>query len=206
MRRVLQPPEVGPGLHPPAEPVLHSLTWLPKPKREEGGRGGWHAAVATVAWPWCTAAVRPCQSLLVLFRNKSHIRSYFRNEMYMQLMQLVLLDNLFRSLSCLPLHPTFSEFVLNSESGDSFPSPHPLLPPGLSLPHRVSCIILGRTILTTSAFKVLLSPGIFLVKSQPKNDTNSHRGGRENFKNHGHVRTKFTLRGHLVRFSCMQIF
>lgn len=39
---------------------------------------------------------------LGLFRNQSHTRFYFSNEMYMNLMQLVLLSNWFRSLSFSP--------------------------------------------------------------------------------------------------------
>lgn len=60
-----------------------------------------------------------------LLRNKSHTRSHFSNEIYMKLMQLVLLNNLLRSLSSPPpllLYCPFSdsEFALNSKPGNPF--------------------------------------------------------------------------------------
>lgn len=43
-----------------------------------------------------------------LFRNQSHTRLYFGNEMYVKLMQSVLLTNLFRNLCSPPLSHPFS--------------------------------------------------------------------------------------------------
>ena len=45
---------------------------------------------------------------LGLFRNQSHTRLYFGNEMYVKLMQSVLLTNLFRNLCSPPLRHPFS--------------------------------------------------------------------------------------------------
>lgn len=106
----------GPWLCLPAWPMLHSPTCLCQiPRARRVGEGSrWMRCPRCC---WCTAAVGPCVSpgrMLAaslpagLFRNQSHTRLYFGNEMYVKLMQSVLLTNLFRNLCSPPLPHPFS--------------------------------------------------------------------------------------------------
>lgn len=105
----------GPWLCLPAWPILHSPTCLcQNPRARKVGEGGRRMRCPCCCWFYCSSVAlcgpgqnAGCRAFPQgLFRNQSHTRLYFGNEVYMKLMQSVLLTNLFRNLCSPPfLHP-----------------------------------------------------------------------------------------------------